>query len=275
VARQAAHGPCRASPLATLGIAGIACVSSEPLAGRVAVVTGGTGGIGAAICKALAQAGAAVTVGYNSASEKAEAMLGELPGGGHMALRMPVTDTAALSDAIAAVDKRHARLDLLVNSAGITRFVPHGDLDTLDDALISRILDVNVRGVIASVRAALPVMRRSGGGAIVNISSIAGVTAMGSNIAYCASKAAVDNLTKSLARALAPDIRVVSVSPGLVDTEFVRGLDQSWRDEQAGRTPLRRLAAPEEVARAVLAVGTTLTFMTGAILPVDGGRPLG
>ena len=129
-------------------------MSSQPLAGRVAVVTGGTGGIGAAICKALAQAGAAVAVGYNSASEKAEAMLGELPGDGHMALRMPVTDSAALKDAIAAVDKRHARLDLLVNSAGITRFVPHGDLDGLDDALISRILDVNVRGVIASVRAA-------------------------------------------------------------------------------------------------------------------------
>ena len=154
-------------------------MSSQPLAGRVAVVTGGTGGIGAAICKTLAQAGAAVAVGYNSASEKAEAMLGELPGDGHMALRMPVTDSAALKDAIAAVDKRHSRLDLLVNSAGITRFVPHGDLDALDDALISRILDVNVRGVIASVRAAVPLMRRGDGGAIVNISSIAGVTGDG------------------------------------------------------------------------------------------------
>ena len=154
-------------------------MSSEPLAGQVAVVTGGTGGIGAAICKALAQAGAAVAVGYNFASEKAEAMLGELPRDGHMALHMPVTDTAAMSEAIAAVDKRHARLDLLVNSAGITRFVPHADLDALDDALISRILDVNVRGLIASVRAALPLMRRSGGGVIVNISSIAGVTGHG------------------------------------------------------------------------------------------------
>ena len=149
-------------------------MSSQPLAGRVAVVTGGAGGIGAAICKALAEAGGAVVVGYNSSAKKAEAMLGALPGDGHMALRMPVTDSAALADAIAAVDKRHARLDLLVNSAGITRFVPHGDLDALDDALISRILDVNVRGVIASVRAALPLMRRGGGGAIVNISSIAG-----------------------------------------------------------------------------------------------------
>jgi len=197
-------------------------------------------------------------------------MLPGLFGDGHLALRMPVTDGAALADAIAAIDKRHSRLDLLVNSAGITRFVPHGDLDALDDGLISHILDVNVRGVIATARAALPLMRR-GGGAIVNISSIAAVTAMGSNIAYCASKAAVDNLTKSLA----PIIRVVSVSPGLVDTEFVRGLDQAWRDEQSGRTPLRRLAAPEEVARAVLAAATALIFATGAILPVDGGRPLG
>jgi 3-oxoacyl-[acyl-carrier protein] reductase len=161
-----------------------------------------------------------------------------------MALSMPVTDSAALSEAIAAVDKRHSGLDLVVNSAGITRFVSHGDRDALDDALISRILDVNVRGVIAAVRAAVPLMRRREGRAIVNISSIAGVTAMGSNIAYCASKPAVDNLTKSLARALAPAIRVVSVSPGLVDTEFVRGLDQGWRNEQAGRTPLKRLAEP-------------------------------
>jgi 3-oxoacyl-[acyl-carrier protein] reductase len=108
----------------------------------------------------------------------------------------------------------------------------------------------------------------------VNISSIAAVTAMGSNIAYCASKAALDSMTRSLARALAPAIRVVSVSPGLVDTEFVRGLDQSWRDEQAKRTPLGRLATPEEVAAAVLAVATTLKYSNGCIIAVDGGRPL-
>ena len=130
-------------------------MSSQPLAGRVAVVTGGTGEIGAAICKALAQAGAAVAVGYNSASEKAEAMLGALPGDGHMALRMPVTDSAALKDAIAAVDTRHSRLDLLVNSAGVTRFVPHSDLDALDDALITRILDGHaqvVQGLLCAAR---------------------------------------------------------------------------------------------------------------------------
>lgn len=97
---------------------------------------------------------------------------------------------------------------------------------------------------------------------------------MGSNVAYCASKAALDCMTKSLARALAPRIRVVSVSPGLVDTEFVRGLDQRWRDEQAARTPLGRLARPEEIGAAVLAVATALNYSNGCIIPVDGGRPL-
>jgi 3-oxoacyl-[acyl-carrier protein] reductase len=109
---------------------------------------------------------------------------------------------------------------------------------------------------------------------VINISSIAARTAMGSNIMYCASKAALDSLTMSLARALAPAVRVVSVSPGLVDTEFVKSLDRQWRDEQAARTPLGRLAAPEEVAAAVVAVIRDLKFTTGCVLAVDGGRPL-
>jgi 3-oxoacyl-[acyl-carrier protein] reductase len=109
---------------------------------------------------------------------------------------------------------------------------------------------------------------------VVNISSIAARTAMGSNVMYCASKAALDNMTLSLARALAPAVRVVSVSPGLVDTEFVKSLDAQWRDSQSARTPLGRLALPEEVAAAVMTAVRSLTFSTGCILAVDGGRPL-
>jgi len=97
---------------------------------------------------------------------------------------------------------------------------------------------------------------------------------LGSNIMYCASKAAVDNMTRSLARALAPAVRVISVSPGLVDTDFVKSVDPAWREEQAARTPLGRLAAPAEVAAAVVAAVRDLTFTTGCILAVDGGRPL-
>ena len=109
---------------------------------------------------------------------------------------------------------------------------------------------------------------------VVNISSIAARTAMGSNIMYCASKAALDNMTQSLARALAPRVRVLSVSPGLVDTEFVKSLDPRWREEQAARTPLARLARPQEVGAAVVAAVRDLTFTTGCVLAVDGGRPL-
>ncbi|HSW23868.1 MAG TPA: SDR family oxidoreductase, partial [Burkholderiaceae bacterium] len=178
----------------------------------------------------------------------------------------------------AEVAQRYGRCDILVNCAGTTRFVPHPELDALDDALIDQILATNVRGPFAAVRALkqlLAAPRNDGStGLVVNISSIAAVSAMGSNIMYCASKAAVDNMTKSLARALAPAVRVLSVSPGLADTDFVKSMDQRWRDEQAARTPLARLALPEEVGTAVVTAAMHLTFTTGAVIPVDGGRPL-
>lgn len=250
------------------------------LTGKVAVVTGGAGGIGEAICLGLAQAGCTVVVGYNRSQGPAEALVQRLTPAtpAHVALRCPVTDSAALAELAGEVGRRYGRCDLLVNCAGTTRFVPHENLDELDDALIDQILSTNVRGPFAAVRAlrALLATPRTDGstGLVVNISSIAAVTAMGSNVMYCASKAAVDNMTKSLARALAPAIRVLSVSPGLADTEFVKSMDVAWRDEQAARTPLRRLAQPEEVAAAVVAAATHLTFTTGAVIPVDGGRPL-
>lgn len=241
---------------------------------KVALVTGATGGIGAQIVSRLAQEGASVVVGYNRSRQAAEALVSSLAPRNHLVAEASVTDSDCLARLAVQIEKRFGRLDILVNCAGITRFVPHPDLDSLDDALIDRILSVNVRGVIAATRAMRPLLDRAANGVVVNISSIAGVTAMGSNIAYCASKAAVDNLTKSLARALAPKIRVVSVSPGVVDTDFIKGRDESWRDEQASRTPLGRLGTPDDVAEAVLAVATHLRFATGVIIPVDGGRPL-
>jgi 3-oxoacyl-[acyl-carrier protein] reductase len=240
-------------------------------------VTGGAGGIGAAVCHALARDGFRVVVGYDRSRTPAEKLAERLSGGPHLALAADVTHSAALGAVAARVDEELGGCDVLVNAAGITRFVPHGDLDALDDELIDRILRVNVRGPIAAVRALQTLLARSerpGGGVVVNVSSIAAVTAMGSNVAYCASKAALDNLTRSLARALAPRIRVVSVSPGVVDTDFIRSLDPGWRDEQLARTPLGRLATPDEVAAAVVSVVRDLTFTTGAVLSVDGGRPL-
>lgn len=243
----------------------------------VAVVTGGAGGLGSVICAKLAEAGMCVVVGYHRSAEAARQLAKSLPGAGHSARHAPVTDSAALTALAAGIAKDYARCDALVNCAGTTRFVKHSDLDALDDQLIDTILATNVRGAFASVRALRPLLENStvpGGGVVVNLSSAAGNVAIGSNVMYCASKAALDNMTKSLARALAPRIRVVSVAPALVDTEFVKSLDQAWHDEQAARTPLGRLATPEEVATAVTAVITTLTFTTGTILAVDGGRTL-
>ena len=267
----AVSGPLPAAPDA---VSRSSVSGATPLAGKVAVVTGGAGGIGASIVRTLAAAGCTVVVGYNASGATARALAADLPGQGHRAAPAPVTDSAALAALAADVEEEHGRLDILVNCAGITKFVAHADLDGLDDDLVDRILSVNVRGVIAATRAFRPLLARGGRGLVVNISSIAGTTAMGSNIAYCASKAAVDNLTKSLARALAPAIRVVSVAPGLVDTEFVKGLDESWRNRQVDLTPLGRLSDPDDVADAVLAVATLMPFTTGAIIPVDGGRPL-
>ncbi|MBK6660528.1 MAG: SDR family oxidoreductase [Proteobacteria bacterium] len=245
------------------------------LSGRVAVVIGGAGGIGSAICDVLARADATVVVTYHQSDQAARQLVQRLGGGGaHRALRASVTDSATLARLASSVDDSHGRCDLLINCAGVTRFVPHGDLDGLDDALIDDILRTNVRGPFAAARAFKPLLARSDNALVVNISSIAARTATGSNVMYCASKAALDNMTQSLARALAPAIRVVSVAPGLVDTEFVRGLDPRWRDEQAARTPLGRLATAEEIGLAVLAASVGLPYSTGIVIPVDGGRPL-
>lgn len=244
----------------------------------VAAVTGGAGGIGSAICSAFAEAGFNVAVGYASSKEKATALAANLQPGSHLAVSMPVADSRALTAAANLILQQFGRIDVLVNCAGTTRFVAHDDLDALDDELIDLIFQTNVRGAIATVRAFHKLLATSdlpGGGVVVNISSTAGVTAMGSNVAYCASKAALDNVTRSLARALAPQVRVISVAPGLVDTEFVQSLSPAWRDEQLARTPLRRLAAPDDVGAAVVAAVRTLPFATGTVLLLDGGRGLG
>ena len=192
-----------------------------------------------------------------------------------------MTDRGSLGRFADEIGARYGRVDLLVNSVGTTRFVPHADLSALDDDLIDEIFRTNWRGPFATIRSLKPLLEKAalaqgpaGSALVVNISSLAGVTGMGSNVAYCASKAALNAMTISLARALAPAVRVVSVSPGLVETGFIKGLDESWRKEQITRTALGRLASPDDVADAVLAVATTLRYSTGCIIPVDGGRPL-
>lgn len=245
--------------------------------GKVALVTGASMGIGRAVALDLARAGARVAVNYRSSEAEAAAVLAEIEalGGEGMLAQADVADEAAVRRVVDAVEATWGDLDILVNNAAITYFVPLPDLDALTEDMWDSLYAINVKGMFWSARAGAKLMRKNGGGVIVNIGSVAGVTGDGSSIAYCASKAAVHSLTKSLARALAPDIRVNCISPGFVDTTWhARGVGEAQaarnRDNTARVTPLRRVCTPQDVSDAVLSM-VALDYVTGQVLMVNGG----
>lgn len=244
-------------------------------AAPVAVVVGGGGGIGSAICRRMAADGHTVMVGYATSSERAEALAEELGGRPHTAMRIDNTDSECLRSVADRIGSDFGQVDVLVNCGGVTRPVAHDDLDNLDDELIDRIFAVNWRGPFATIRAFRSLLEAAAAPVVVNISSVAAVMGIGSNVAYCASKAALDSMTRSLGRSLAPTIRVVSVSPGWVLGEYAASMPEGLVDAQKAVTPLARLASGDDVAAAVSAVVRDLPMTTGAIIPVDGGRPLG
>ena len=242
------------------------------LDGKVAVITGGSGGIGAATAALFAQQGARVVIGYKTGEARAKALAESLPGAGHLIQRMVHEEPATLRDAARYVQDACGRADILVNSAGFTKPIPHHDLEALDDELFDALMVANVRGPFSTIRSFAPLLKQSGDGLIVNVSSISAFTGSGSNIAYCASKAALDTMTLSLARALGPELRVLTVSPAAVATDFVAGRGPAELQKVAERTPLKRIVEPEDVARAILACATHLTVVTGSRIVVDGGR---
>ena len=248
--------------------------SAPPLTGQVAVIAGGNGGIGYATATRLARAGARVVLLVRSDLAKAQTRANELPGTGHGAVLASIDNSEELKRAAAEVAAQWGRADILVNTAGITKAVPHKDLDALDDALIDEMFISTWRGPFATIRAFAPMLRVSGNGLVVNISSIAATTGVGSNVAYCAAKAGLDVMTVCLGRALAPEIRMINVSPGVVQTTFVPGRDQAWSDKQAAAAPLKRVGLPDDIAAAIEACATTLKFATGTTIQVDGGRHL-
>ena len=242
---------------------------------KVAVIAGGSGAIGAATAKRMAEAGARVVIGYNSNPGQAEAVMKSLSGAGHRTIRIPMLETALIREAAATVEREYGRCDVLVNSAGFTRMIPHHDLEALTDELIDSFFAAYVRGPFATVRAFAPLMKTSGDAVIVNISSVAAIVGTGSNIAYGGSKAALDTMALSLARILGPEIRVLTVSPAAVDTAFVPGRTTAMVEKVASTTPLKRVVKADEVAQAVMAAVVHLTSTTGWVIPVDGGKLVG
>jgi 3-oxoacyl-[acyl-carrier protein] reductase len=171
------------------------------------------------------------------------------------------------------IRRSYGRLDILVNNAGTTKFIDHRRLEALTPEIFDEIYRINLRGPFLVVRAGLPLLMRSRAPLVVNIASIAALTAVGSNIAYCASKAALVNMTMSLARALAPKIRVNAISPGLTETGLMKGW-KAYKAEQLKKTPLKRLATGDDIANVVIALATSLSYITGENIIVDGGRVL-
>jgi 3-oxoacyl-[acyl-carrier protein] reductase len=242
------------------------------LAGKVAIVTGGGTGIGRACALSFAARGARVAVNYSRSRDESEATAAECraAGGDGAAIQADMSSREAVERLVQQTVDRWGRIDLLVNSAGTTRFAPYDDLDALTEEVWDSILGVNLKGVFFACRAVAPHMRRAGGGSIVNVGSISAIRPVGSSIPYMASKAAVHSMTQSLAIALAPAIRVNCVAPGFIQTRWHAGAQM---DPEAARqrTPVGRNGSPEDVAEAVLFLSTS-SFVTGEIVVVDGGR---
>lgn len=239
---------------------------------KVAIVTGGATGMGRAISERFAAEGASVVVNYRASQSEAEEVAAGIAsrGGTAVACQADVANEAEVKAMLAEVERRWGRLDVLVNNAGWSKVTPHHKLDDLTDEIWDRTLDTNLRGAFYCVRAAVPLMRRNGGGSIVNNTSASAWHAAGSSIVYSASKAALVNMTKSLARALAPDIRVNAIAPGLVHTRFAGWPEETFTAGQKA-TPLQRIATAEEVAAVVLFLAADATAITAETIIIDGG----
>lgn len=247
------------------------------LAGKVAIITGGGTGIGRACSLALAKSGCNVVVNYSRSRAEAEATANDAEALGARAISFAadVSDDAACEAMVAASVSKFGRVDILINSAGFTKFIPHNSLDEIAIEDWDRIFAVNVRGPFQMARAVKSAMLAAGGGAIVNISSIAAYLGSGSSVPYCASKAALNNLTIALARALAPKIRVVGVAPGFVTGRWLeQGLGRAYERTKRGfeeSLPLGQVCTPESVADAVMGLLTGSDLVTGQTLVCDGG----
>ena len=248
---------------------------NSELVGKSAFVTGGSNGIGAAAVRMLAGAGASVIIGYNQGMGRAQALMEGLPGDGHGIQQLALEDPASVVSAAKDITAKYPALNILVNSAGFTRPIQHHLLDQLDDEFMDAMLIANIRGPFSVIRALTPALKESGQGTIVNVSSVSAFTGAGSNIAYVASKAAIDGISMALARVLGPEIRVMCVSPGAVATDFVEGRGRPQLEKLMEGSPLGRVTEPEDMARAIMACITHLTASTGDKIVVDGGRFLG
>lgn len=247
----------------------------------VALVTGGGTGIGAACAEAFAKQGIRVAVNFNSSADSAQNVVAvcEKYGVDALAVQGNVSDDADCRDIMSCIEGRWGRLDMLINNAGVTRFAEASDLDALSDKDFQEIFAVNVTGAYQMIRAASSLLNRSTNASVVNISSHSGFSGIGSSTAYAASKGALNTLTRAMALAMAPRVRVNAVCPGFVDTGWMaKKLDEEslthFKDKVAKIAPLKQVVTPDQVAEAVLWFALGGKTITGQLLVIDGGTHL-
>jgi ketoreductase RED2 len=238
--------------------------------GQTVLVTGSSSGIGAATARLFAASGATVVINSSTSVGAGRALAAELPGASYV--QADVSDEGQARRLVDQVVAGHGGLDLLVNNAGTTQVISHADLEGASPDVWRRIFDVNVIGTWQVTVAAVPHLRSSGRGQVVNVSSVAGERPTGSSIPYACSKAAVSHMTRLLANSLGPDIRVNAVAPGLVDTPWTADWD-FVREFVTAQAPLQRTAQPEDVAEVILGLARS-TYVTGEVVLVDGGLHL-
>jgi 3-oxoacyl-[acyl-carrier protein] reductase len=247
------------------------------LEGKAAIVTGGGTGVGHQTALLLAEQGCSVLVNYSRSRDEAEGVAAQCEklGVKSLAFRADVSQDEDCRAMVSEVESAFGRLDVLINNAGFTKFVAHENLDGLEPEDWHKILSVNLLGPFLCSRAARPLLEAGDGGEIVMTSSVAGLVGMGSSIAYCASKAGLNNLTVTLARVLAPKIRVNAIAPGFIDGSWLKqGFGDAYegiRDGMIERTPLKRVATPESVAAGILSILMGPDLLTGHVVPHEGG----
>jgi ketoreductase RED2 len=242
------------------------------MAERVALVTGSTSGIGAAVARRLSRAGAHVVINSNTSVDAGEALVAELGPDRTHYVRGDIADPDDAARLVAETVARFGRLDVLVNNAGTTVRIPHDDFETASPEVYRRLFEVNVIGTYQVTVAAMPHLKATGAGCIVNVSSLAGSRPTGSSIPYAVSKAALNHLTAMLANVVGAEVRVNAVAPGLVDTPWTA----EWQDLHEAikvMAPMGRAAVPEDVADVVMTL-LDATYVTGQVWTIDGGLSL-
>ncbi|MCY7824792.1 SDR family NAD(P)-dependent oxidoreductase [Bacillus spizizenii] len=241
---------------------------------KIALVTGGGTGIGRAASMELAKRGVIVAVNYSRSQSEAEETVEMIQrdGGRAFAIQADVSKNSEVQDMVRLIVKIYGPIDVLINNASITRHIPMDDLEAATEDIWDELYAVNVKGMFFCARAVVPFMKKSKAGAIVNVGSIAGLTGAGSSMPYAVSKSAVHGLTKSLAHALAPEIRVSGVAPGAVATRWWAGREEKMKS-MIGTLLLQRIAEPEDVAKLICSL-VEHESLTGQIITIDSGQTL-